>query len=155
MFRLTRLTDYAVVVLGQMSRKKERVVTALQLSEETGLPLPTVAKILGLLSRQELITSLRGAGGGYICHQEATAITVADILQAMEGPIALTACVDGAADNCTVENLCPMRGNWNRVNSVVAEALKTVTLADMIDFENSFMIDKQKPETRPKGTVDA
>ncbi|MEH6632181.1 MAG: SUF system Fe-S cluster assembly regulator [Halopseudomonas aestusnigri] len=146
MFRLTRLTDYAVVVLGQMSMQNERIVTAPQLAEETGLPLPTVAKILGLLSRQGLITSLRGAGGGYISHQETKEITVADIIQSIEGPIALTACVEGAVDNCSVENMCPMRGNWNRVNQVVADALKTVTLADMIDFENSFIVDKQKSD---------
>ncbi|WP_120496012.1 SUF system Fe-S cluster assembly regulator [Kiloniella sp. EL199] len=147
MFRLTRLTDYAVVVLGQMSSQKEQVMTAPQIAEETGLPLPTVAKILGLLSRQNLITSLRGAGGGYISHQDAASITVADILQSIEGPIALTACVEGAVDNCSVETMCPMRGNWNKVNQVVANALKTVTLADMIDFQDSFIIDKQKSDT--------
>ncbi|MFD2207251.1 SUF system Fe-S cluster assembly regulator [Kiloniella antarctica] len=146
MFRLTRLTDYAVVVLGQMSMQNERIVTAPQLAEETGLPLPTVAKILGLLSRQGLITSLRGAGGGYLSHQDAKEITVADIIQSIEGPIALTACVEGAVDNCSVENMCPMRGNWNRVNQVVADALKTVTLADMIDFENSFILEKSKSD---------
>ena len=146
MFRLTRLTDYAVVMLGQMSSHQERVMTAPQLAEETGLPLPTVAKILGLLSRQGLITSLRGAGGGYISHQDATEITVADIIQTIEGPIALTACVEGATDKCSVETMCPMRGNWNMVNQVVADALKTVTLADMIDFQDSFIIEKQKSD---------
>ena len=146
MFRLTRLTDYAIVMLGQMSSQQERVVTAPQLAEETGLPLPTVAKILGLLSRQGLVTSLRGAGGGYLSHLDANSITVADIIQSIEGPIALTACVEGAPDNCSVETTCPMRGNWNKVNQVVSDALQTVTLADMIDFEDSFIIDKQKSD---------
>ena len=131
MFKLNRLTDYAVVVMSQMSRKPDEVRTAPQISQATGVPLPTVAKLLNALAHGDLITSRRGATGGYALVRPAAEITVAEIIQAVEGPIALTACVEGAGDGCDVESLCPMRGNWNRVNRAIHGALSQVTLADM------------------------
>lgn len=138
MLRLNRLTDYAVVVLGQMSRHSGEVMTAPQIAEVTGIPLPTVAKILASLARKDLIVSLRGAGGGYVNHKPADETSVAAIIQAIEGPIAITDCVDGSKESCNVGALCPMRGNWNRVNEAVARALETVTLSDMLSFEEAF-----------------
>ncbi|RMD64046.1 MAG: SUF system Fe-S cluster assembly regulator [Alphaproteobacteria bacterium] len=131
MFRLNRLTDYAVVVMSQMSQAPASTWTAPQISQDTGVPLPTVAKLLNALAHGGLITSQRGATGGYTLNRPAEEITVAEIIQALEGPIALTACVDGAAGGCDVETLCPMRGNWDRVNQAIRRALSEVTLADM------------------------
>lgn len=131
MFKLNRLTDYAVVVMSQMARRPERVWTAPQIAQDTGVPLPTVAKLLNALAHGDLITSHRGAAGGYALDRPADDITVADIIQALEGPIALTACVEGSAHECDVESLCPMRGNWNRVNNAIRGALSAVTLSDM------------------------
>jgi FeS assembly SUF system regulator len=96
MFRLNRLTDYAVVVMAQMAQRRDQVRTAPRIAEETGVPLPTVAKILNALTRDTLVVSQRGAAGGYTLSRPAEQITVAEIIQALEGPIALTACVDGA-----------------------------------------------------------
>jgi len=138
MFKLNRLTDYAVVVMSQMSRKPDEVRTAPQISQDTGVPLPTVAKLLNALAHGNLITSRRGATGGYALVRPATEITVAEIIQALEGPIALTACVEGSGDGCDVESLCPMRGNWNRVNRAIHGALSQVTLADMAIGELPF-----------------
>lgn len=132
MFRLNRLTDYAVVVMSQMALRGGETRSAQQISEDTGVPLPTVAKLLNLLGRAKLVTSQRGASGGYTLSAEPEAITVAQIIQAMEGPIALTACVDGATDCCGSEAFCPMRGNWNRVNDAIRGALTSVTLAEMM-----------------------
>ncbi len=131
MFKLNRLTDYAVVVLSQMSRNPDEVCTALRISQYTSVPLPTVAKLLNALAHAGLISSHRGAAGGYTLNRNAAEITVAEIIQAMEGPIALTACVDGSESICDVESLCPMRGNWNKVNKAIYGALSEVTLADM------------------------
>ncbi|MGF1609457.1 MAG: SUF system Fe-S cluster assembly regulator [Kiloniellales bacterium] len=131
MFRLNRLTDYAVVVMSQMAHQRDRVRTALQISQESGLPLPTVAKLLNALARDGLITSQRGASGGYILSRPAGEISVAAIIQALEGPIALTACVTGSDEHCDVASLCPMHGNWNKVNGAIRAALDAVTLADM------------------------
>src|SRR3546814_1953500 len=80
-----------------------------------------------------LVNARRGAKGGYSLDRRAAEVTVTEIIQALEGPIALTACVDGAEDSCEVERCCPMRGNWNRVNRAIQAALDDVTLADMLD----------------------
>ncbi len=131
MFRLNRLTDYAVVVMAQMAQRGDEVRTASQISRATGVPLPTVAKILSALVREAMVFSRRGRAGGYILSRPAEEITVAEIIQAIEGPIALTACVDGNSGDCEMETLCPMRGNWDKVNQAIRGALSEVTLADM------------------------
>ena len=131
MFRLNRLTDYAVVVMTWMTHRPRDVHTAPQIANDTGIPLPTVAKLLNVLARESLVLSHRGAAGGYTLGRSANEVSVAEIIQAMEGPIALTACVEGSGHSCEVECLCPMRGNWNQVNQAIHDALSEVTLADM------------------------
>jgi len=138
MFRLNRLTDYAVVVMAQMALRDKATLTATELSRDTGVPLPTVAKVLNALARDGLIVSQRGAAGGYGLSRPASEIGVAEIIQAIEGPIALTACVEGSASQCDVEGLCPMRGGWDRVNQAIRTALEQVTLADMAGPALSF-----------------
>ena len=145
MLRLNRLTDYAVVVMAQMARRADEVRTAPQISQDTGVPLPTVAKLLNALAREGLMISHRGAAGGYSLGRPATEITVAEIVQALEGPIALTACVDGNTGNCDVENLCPMRGNWDKVNKAIRSALSQVTLLDMTPPSVSFALPPESP----------
>ncbi len=130
MFRINKLTDYAVVLLVDMART-EKVRAAQQIATDTGVPLPTVSKVMKALVRGELVESQRGASGGYTLARAADKITVADMIQALEGPIALTACVERAEDACGLETLCPMHGHWNAVNQKVEEALRTVSLADM------------------------
>lgn len=150
MLRLNRLTDYAVVVLAQMTQHPEQTVTAPQLSQDSVVPLPTVSKLLNLLAREGLIKSQRGASGGYALGRPAESISVADIVQAVEGPIALAACVEGTTDHCEVEQLCPMRGNWNKVNSAIRGALEKLTLADMAVTPPHFAaIASAKAEPRP------
>ncbi len=137
MLRLNRLTDYATIILATMSRDAH-VVSASALAQKTGLPRPTVSKILNALAHHGLIASQRGVSGGYRMTHTTQEISVADIIHAIEGPIALTACVDGADDHCEAESRCLMRGNWNRINQAVADALGGVSLADMMDFDGSF-----------------
>ncbi len=148
MFKLNRLTDYAVVVMSQMAGRLDEVRTAPQIAHETGVPLPTVAKLLNALANSQLVVSRRGAGGGYKLARLAEEITVAEIIQAMEGPIALTACVEGSAEECDMESLCPMRGNWNKVNRAIHGALSQVTLADMTIGELPFAPPTGHEETR-------
>jgi FeS assembly SUF system regulator len=140
MFKLNRLTDYGVVVLTQMTWNPDDLRTARQIAQDTGVPLPTVAKLLNALAHERLITSHRGVAGGYTLNRPAEAISVAEIIQVLEGPIALTACVDGASGGCDVESLCPMRGNWDKVNKAIFGALSQVTLADMATSTLSFGI---------------
>ncbi|ABC23371.1 SUF system Fe-S cluster assembly regulator [Rhodospirillum rubrum] len=130
MFRINKLTDYAVVLLVDMART-DKVRAAQQIACDTGVPLPTVAKVMKALVRGNLVISQRGATGGYGLARPACEITVADMIQALEGPVALTACVETTDDACGLETLCPMHGHWNRVNKRVEEALRTVSLAEM------------------------
>lgn len=131
MIRLNRLTDYAIVVLSQMGREGAAVRTAPQLAQETGVPLPTVAKLLKTLAADHIILSHRGAAGGYALSRAPEEITVAEIIASLEGPIALTACVEGSGNHCDVESLCPMRGSWEKINSAIRKALAGLTLAEL------------------------
>jgi len=129
--RLSKLADYAVVMLSYMAAREGEVYTTARLAERSAVPEPTAAKVLKLLARSALLESQRGSNGGYGLARPAAEITVADIIVAVDGPIALTACVEGSSDHCGVEQLCSMRGNWNRVNRAIRDALEDVTLADM------------------------
>lgn len=131
MMRLSKLTDYAVVMMVHMGQSGDRVFSSVQISEETGVPAPTVSKLLKELARDGLLMSIRGVNGGYRMERTPDDISIAEVVQALEGPIALTACVDGADDNCNVESLCGMRGNWNKVNTAIRTALEGVSLAEM------------------------
>ena len=131
MLRLNRITDYAVVVLSQMAREPAKLVTAPQLADDTQVPLPTVAKVLKALVHGDVLVSHRGANGGYTLARGPKAITMLEVIRALEGPVSLTDCVDGAEGDCSVESLCPMRGNWDRVNDAIRRALQSVSLADM------------------------
>ena len=131
MFRLSRMTDYAVVVLSQMARSDHVVFAAPDLADATGLPLPSVSKVLRLLALGRLIESRRGAAGGYVLARAPKDINVAQIIGALEGPVSLTACVDGAEGSCKVESLCPLRGHWDVLNRAVRGALEQVSLAEL------------------------
>ena len=131
MLRLNRITDYAVVVLTQMVREPDKQVTAPQLSEESSVPAPTVAKVLKALAKEGVLASQRGVHGGYRLARPAGDISMLEVIRALEGPVSLTACVDGAEGDCDVELLCPVRGNWDRVNTAIRGALADVTLEDM------------------------
>jgi FeS assembly SUF system regulator len=139
------MTDYAVVVLDRMAQSPGLVQTASQIADGSAIPLPTVSKLLKQMAGAALITSHRGANGGYSLDRAAAEISVAEIVEALDGPIALTACVDGSEDQCDVEAMCPMRGNWNRVNNAIRAALECVSLAELIDPTEMF------PAREPRG----
>ena len=131
MFKISRMTDYGVVVMAQLAQASDAVVvTAPDLAGAAGLPAPSVAKILKRLTRSGLVTSHRGINGGYALSRPAGEVNVADIIAAVEGPVAVTACVDGA-EGCLVESLCPIRGCWDRVNAAVMRTLESMTLAEI------------------------
>ncbi len=132
MIRLNKITDYGVVVLSFLATRRGATVTTAEVAADTGVPVPTVAKILKILARAGIVASLRGAGGGYALARPAAEITIAQIVEALEGPIVLAECVDGSENQCGVEMLCPMRGGWNRISEAIAAALSEVTLLDMI-----------------------
>jgi FeS assembly SUF system regulator len=132
MLRITRQTDYGVMILTRIAQEgPARIHTARDLAAETEVPLPTVSKILKLLSRAELLVSQRGVKGGYRLARPAGAITVAEVIRAIEGPIAMTECVESSAGDCDKESWCPVRSNWQLINDAVEGALEGITLARM------------------------
>ncbi len=153
MFRLSRMTDYAVVVLSQMARAGDAVFAAPDLADATGLPLPSVSKVLRLLALGQLIASRRGAAGGYVLARAPEQINVAQIIAALEGPVSLTACVDGAEGSCKVETLCPLRGHWDVLNRAVRGALEQVSLAELAAAPPSFIEIEAAPSVRRTATA--
>jgi len=131
--RLSSLADYAVVMMSAAARHCGATcrLNATTLAEETGLPLPTVQKLVSKLSSAGLLESARGTGGGFRLARPAAAITLADIVEAVEGPIALTSCVDGGKHDCCVEETCRVKPHWNVVNGAVKGALAGVSLASL------------------------
>lgn len=130
MLRIAKLTDYATVLMVRLAREPARCFSASQLADELGVPLPTVAKLLKRLLQAQLLTSVRGAVGGYTLANAPHAISVADVVQAIEGPVALTECALGKG-NCTLERDCATRANWRLISRAVRVALEAVSLADM------------------------
>ena len=131
MIRLSRLADYGLVLMGRMALQPTTVHTAVGLAEDTQLPIPTVAKLLVRLTQGNLLISHRGAKGGYQLARSPSAIAVADIVVAVDGPIALTQCLEHGAQPCDVEPICPTRRGWNRLNDAVKRALTEVSLAEL------------------------
>ncbi len=131
MVRLNKMTDYGVVVLTQLARRRDQVLTATEIAKMSGVPGPTVAKLLKQLSGAGLVASRRGAGGGYALARSSREISVANVIDALEGPITLAACVEGSLEHCEIESVCPMCGNWNPVNQVIRRALEEVSLEEM------------------------
>ena len=102
---------------------------------ETGLPVPTVAKVCKLLNKADLILAGRGASGGYYCETAPSEINVADIVEAIDGPIAITACLEESEDLCGTQSICLLSGNWNKANNAILDALKSVSLSDLLNPE--------------------
>lgn len=130
MLRLSKLTDYAIVVMTTLGRKPKRVHSAAEVAAESHLEPPTAAKLLKQLGKADLVESFRGARGGYRLARPAAEISIADVIVAMEGPIGITEC-SVHAGLCGQENLCALRSNWRRISRAVEVALSEVTLADM------------------------
>ena len=131
MLRVTRLTDYATVVLTVLAARPDVVLSAPELAERAGLEPPTVAKVLKPLAAAGLVSGFRGANGGYRLARPAEAISLIAIVEAMEGPLGMTECSlhDG---QCGIEQSCGVRANWRRINDVVADALRGISLAEML-----------------------
>lgn len=131
MLKLSKLTDYATVILSVIAKDGGRLHGAVELAETTGIALPTVSKILKILAKAGVLSSVRGAKGGYCLAREPERITVATVISALEGPIALTEC-SVSHKGCDQAAGCRIQGNWHLINQKIAHALESVTLADMI-----------------------
>jgi FeS assembly SUF system regulator len=131
MIRMSKMTDYALVLLAQLAREGAGATrTARELSERTHVPLPSVSKVLKELSHAGLLLSHRGSAGGYSLARPPEVLSVADVISALEGPVAMTECAESSG-TCDLEPTCPMRSHWHTINRTIREALQRLKLADV------------------------
>ncbi len=131
MIRISRLTDYGIVLMSYMAAQPDGVHNAAEAAAEAHLPLPTVSKLLRVLTREGLLESHRGVKGGYSLAHKPEQISVASIIRALEGPIALTVCAVDPTGDCELELLCPVRAPWQKINQAIRQALENISLAEM------------------------
>ena len=132
MIRLSRLSDYGLVILTHMAgRPRGEVHSARELADTSRLPRPTVSKILKMLVRAGLVASRRGVEGGYQLSRSPREISVAEVISAIEGPFGLTDCTSSGGHPCDLELTCPTEGHWHRINRAVHSALESIPLSEM------------------------
>ncbi len=136
MFRLSKITDYGILLLSHMAGSDARegapvIYNARELADHVDLPLPVVSKILKSLAREGVLESHRGARGGYSLKTDAERLTVAQMITVLEGPVAMTECA-ASEGLCLHEESCAMRSPWQLINHVVKNALEGITLADLV-----------------------
>jgi FeS assembly SUF system regulator len=129
--RISRLTDYGTVVLAHLARDDADLVSAAEVAAATGIALPTVSKLLKSLAKANLVNSTRGAQGGYQLARDAREISAADVIDALEGPVSITAC-SASDSHCDFEDSCNVGGAWQRINVAIRRALDDISLADLL-----------------------
>ncbi len=131
MLRLSKLTDYATVILSHMAKGSGQLHAAIEVAEATGIGLPTVSKILKILVNAKVVVSSRGVNGGYALARSPEKISVAEVISALEGPIAVTEC-SISHEGCEQASGCGISGNWGLINEAIRHTLEAISLADMI-----------------------
>lgn len=146
MLRISRLTDYATVILASLGGGS--LASAADVAQRTHIGLPTVSKLLKELQHAGLVRSMRGARGGYQLARPATGISAADIIDAVEGPVALTQCASGSGI-CGIESTCQVGHGWQRVSLAIRRALTDICLTDLISRDREFPTpDLRRPAPR-------
>lgn len=146
MLRISKLTDYGIVVATHLAGLGQEPVAVPDLARATGIPQPTVGKVLKQLARAGVVVSQRGAHGGYRLSRDPSAIHVADVIEALEGPIAVTECsTEETAGACDREGVCGVQANWQRINAAVQKALEGISLADMAQSSAPTLVQLGRP----------
>ena len=134
--RLTSLADYAVVMMSAAARHPAGArLSATVLAEETGVPLPTAQKLTGRLAAAGLLETARGTGGGFRLARKVPDISLADIVEAVEGPIAMTSCIDAERHDCALESCCQVKPHMGAVNGAIRGALAGVSLSSLAEVK--------------------
>ena len=129
--RISKLTDYGTVVLAHLASEPGVVCSAADVAAATEIALPTVSKLLKSLARAGLVTSTRGANGGYQLARDPGAISAANVIDALEGPVSITEC-SASDSHCDFEDVCSVGGAWQRINVAIRRALDEVSLIDLL-----------------------
>lgn len=132
MLRLSKMADYAGAITVHMAAHPQHVHTATSLSANLALTKATVAKCLKTLARHGVLVSQRGVNGGYKLARPASAISVAEIIVAMDGPVQMASCVGGHNGECPIERSCPLSGGWDSLNADIYAMLQRKSVADMV-----------------------
>ena len=131
MLRISKLTDYGTVLLAHLAGDPAAVCSAADVAAATGIGLATVSKLLKSLARSGLVTSTRGANGGYRLARDPRDISAADVIDALEGPVSITEC-SASDSNCDYESVCNVGSSWQRINVAIRRALEDVSLIDLL-----------------------
>jgi FeS assembly SUF system regulator len=134
MLRIGKLTDYATVILATLAGDRAHLLNAGTLADRTHIAAPTVSKLLKQLQRAGLVTSMRGTHGGYQLARAPESISAASILDALEGPIALTDCSAGAGQ-CCLEHSCQVSRTWQRLSAAIRKSLSEISLAQLAGLD--------------------
>ena len=140
MIKVSRMADYAILLVCKMSNDENKVYSSQELSIITSLKITTISKILTKLTKANVTDSIRGVSGGYKLTMQAEDISVGNIIDIIDGKVALTVCVEeGENHNCDLVSLCPSQSNWQIINNTVREALNSVSIAEMANpFVSNF-----------------
>ena len=140
MLKVSRMADYAILLVCKMSNDENKVYSSQELSIITSLKITTISKILTKLTKANVTDSIRGVSGGYKLTMQAEDISVGNIIDIIDGKVALTICVEeGENHNCNLVSLCPSQSNWQIINNTVREALNSVSIAEMANpFVSNF-----------------
>ena len=146
MIKVSRMADYAILLVCKMSNDENKVYSSQELSIVTSLKITTISKILTKLTKANVTDSIRGVSGGYKLTMQAEDISVGNIIDIIDGKVALTVCVEeGENHNCDLVSLCPSQSNWQIINNTVREALNSVSIAEMANpFVSNFQYKKGK-----------
>ena len=153
MLRISKLTDYATVIMTHIAREPLTVHAATDIAQLTGLGLPTVSKVLKLLVKASLLESKRGTKGGYVLQGKVTEINIAQIITAIEGPISMTECAIEVG-NCEQEASCEIKGNWSLINRKVYSALEEVKLVELLEAPNEQKVKLMVPKKMAKKSAE-
>ena len=136
MLKITRLADYSVLILCCFQNSK---LTAKSISNTTGLGLATVNKILALLVKAKILKPIRGPNGGYYPEKSLKDVSIKDIIEAIEGPVAITKCSEEKDKNCNLLDLCITKNVWTQVNNSVMSTLQNIKINDITEKNRSFI----------------
>lgn len=131
MLKISKMTDYAMLILGELAKTPDAILSATAMSDALHLSVPTVSKILKMLNDADLLQSARGADGGYKLARAAKNISIVDVVMAMESGVALTACCE-AKSNCVIDAHCAMQDNWRVLNQKMQQLLAQYSILDML-----------------------
>lgn len=131
MLKITRLADYSVLIICAFEGKKDRVVSASYIIRKTGLQKATVNKVLAILVKKGILSAYRGAKGGYKTVRRLEEISIKELIEAMEGPVSLTDCIDNNARDCNLFDLCITKNTWGVVNNAIRETLESIKIGDI------------------------